>query len=64
MMLQWSKIDASFYGYYFKFQRDINYHMEACFVDPRCAGQLYTKCRRSGYTNIAASKVDDVGTST
>ena len=38
--------------------------MEACFVDPRCAGQLYTKCRRSGYTNVAASKVDDVGTST
>ena len=64
MMLQWSKIDASFYGYYLQFQRDINYHMEACFVDPRCAGQLYTKCRRSGYTNVAASKVDDVGTST
>ena len=64
MMLQWSKIDASFYGYYLKFQADINYHMEACFVDPRCAGQLYTKCRRSGYTNVAASKVDDVGTST
>ena len=64
MMLQWSKIDASFYGYYLKFQRDINYHMEACIVDPRCAGQIYTKCRRSGYTNVAASKVDDVGTST
>lgn len=64
MMLQWSKIDASFYGYYMKFQSHINYHMEACMVDPRCAGQLYTKCRRSGYTNIAASKVDDVGTST
>ena len=64
MMLQWSKIDASFYGYYLKFQADINYHMEACFVDPRCAGQLYTKCRRSGYTNVAANKVDDVGTST
>ena len=64
MMLQWSKIDASFYGYYLRFQRDINYHMQACFVDPRCAGQLYTKCRRSGYTNVAASKVDDVGTST
>jgi len=64
MMLQWSKIDASFYGYYLKFQADINYHMEACFVDPRCAGQLYTKCRRSGYTNVAASKVDDIGTST
>ena len=64
MMLQWSKIDASFYGYYLKFQRDINYHMEACMVDPRCAGQIYTKCRRSGYTNVAASKVDDVGTST
>ena len=64
MMLQWSKIDASFYGYYLQFQRDINYHMEACFVDTRCAGQLYTKCRRSGYTNVAASKVDDVGTST
>lgn len=64
MLLQWSKIDASFYGYYLQFQRDIFYHMEACIVDPRCAGQLYTKCRRSGYTNVAASAVDDVGTST
>ena len=64
MMLQWSKIDASFYGYYLKFQRDIMIHLEACFVDPRCAGQIYTKCRRSGYTNVASSVLDDVGTST
>lgn len=55
MMLQWSKIDASFYGDYLSFQRDLFIHAEACRVDPRCVGQLFVKCRRSGYTNIASS---------
>tara|TARA_B100000963_G_scaffold52815_1_gene40903 strand:+ start:2748 stop:4856 length:2109 start_codon:yes stop_codon:yes gene_type:complete len=54
MFLQWSKIDIGFPSY-LKFQRDIFLHMAACEVDPRCIGQLYTKCRRSGYTNICAS---------
>ena len=55
MMLQWSKIDASFYGQYLSFQRDLFIHAEACKIDPRCVGQLFVKCRRSGYTNISSA---------
>ena len=55
MMLQWSKIDASFYGAYLSFQRDLFIHAEACKIDPRCVGQLFVKCRRSGYTNISSA---------
>lgn len=47
--LQWGKYDFG-RPYYFKFQADIAYHLKACFVDPRCMGQNYVKCRRSGYT--------------
>ena len=36
--------------------------MAACEADPRCIGQLYTKCRRSGYTNICASVLVDEST--
>jgi hypothetical protein len=36
--------------------------MAACEVDPRCIGQLYTKCRRSGYTNICSSVLVDEAT--
>ena len=55
MMLQWSKIDASFYGQYLSFQRDLFIHAEACKIDSRCVGQLFVKCRRSGYTNISSA---------
>ena len=58
MLLQWSKIDIG-YPYYLAFQREIFIHMAACEADPRCIGQLYTKCRRSGYTNICASVLVD-----
>ena len=58
MLLQWSKIDIG-YPYYLAFQREIFLHMAACEADPRCIGQLYTKCRRSGYTNICASVLVD-----
>ncbi len=58
MLLQWSKIDIG-YPYYLAFQREIFLHMVACEADPRCIGQLYTKCRRSGYTNICASVLVD-----
>jgi len=54
MLLQWSPMDIG-YPYYFEFQRDIFIHMQACFVDPRCMGQDYVKCRRSGYTNMCSS---------
>jgi hypothetical protein len=62
MLLQWTKIDGSFYGYYLAFQRKLQIHAEACEVDPRCVGQNYVKCRRSGYTNIAVGKILNKGT--
>jgi hypothetical protein len=61
MMLQWTKMDIG-YPYFLSFQRDIFLHMAACEIDPRCIGQLYTKCRRSGYTNICSAVLVDEGT--
>lgn len=61
MFLQWSKIDVG-YPSYLAFQREIFLHMAACEADSRCIGQLYTKCRRSGYTNICASVLVDEAT--
>jgi hypothetical protein len=61
MFLQWSKIDIG-YPSYLAFQREIFLHMAACEADPRCIGQLYTKCRRSGYTNICSSVLVDEAT--
>jgi hypothetical protein len=61
MMLQWTYLDVG-YPYYLSFQRDIFIHMAACEADPRCLGQLYTKCRRSGYTNICSSVLVDEAT--
>jgi len=61
MMLQWTKLDVG-YPYYLAFQRNIFLHMAACEADPRCIGQLYTKCRRSGYTNICAAVLVDEAT--
>ena len=61
MLLQWSKIDIGF-PYYLAFQREIFLHMAACEADTRCLGQLYTKCRRSGYTNICSSVLVDEAT--
>ncbi len=62
MLLQWTKIDGSFYGYYLSFQRKLQIHAEACEVDPRCVGQNFVKCRRSGYTNMAVGKTLNKGT--
>jgi len=53
MMLQWSKIDIG-YPSFLDFQRKLFTHFAACEADPRCLGQIYTKCRRSGYTNMSA----------
>jgi len=61
MLLQWTKMDVG-HPSYLRFQRDIFIHMAACEADPRCIGQLYTKCRRSGYTNICASVLLDEAT--
>jgi hypothetical protein len=61
MLLQWSKIDVG-YPYFLEFQRQIFLHMAACEADPLCVGQLYTKCRRSGYTNICSSVLVDEAT--
>ena len=61
MMLQWTKLDIG-HPYFLNFQREIFLHMAACEVDPRCIGQLYTKCRRSGYTNICSAVLVDEAT--
>lgn len=61
MFLQWSKIDIG-YPHFLQFQREIFIHFAACEADERCIGQLYTKCRRSGYTNICTAILVDEGT--
>jgi len=61
MMLQWSKLDIG-YPYYLEFQQRLFVHQKACEVDPRSLGQVYTKCRRSGYTNMSACTLVDEGT--
>jgi len=61
MMLQWTRMDIG-YPDYLQFQREIFIHLAACESDPRCIGQLYTKCRRSGYTNICSSVLVDEAT--
>tara|TARA_R110000822_G_scaffold300473_1_gene423858 strand:- start:2133 stop:4259 length:2127 start_codon:yes stop_codon:yes gene_type:complete len=61
MMLQWSKLDIG-YGYYLEFQSRLFTHFAACEADPRSMGQMYTKCRRSGYTNMSASILVDEAT--
>lgn len=61
MLLQWTRMDVG-YPSYLAFQREILLHMAACEADPRCIGQLYTKCRRSGYTNICSSVLVDEAT--
>ena len=61
MMLQWTRMDIG-YPNFLSFQRDIFLHLAACEADPRCIGQLYTKCRRSGYTNICSAVLLDEAT--
>jgi len=61
MMLQWSKLDIG-HPYYLEFQQRLFVHQKACEVDPRSLGQVYTKCRRSGYTNMSACTLVDEGT--
>ena len=61
MMLQWTRMDIG-YPSFLSFQREIFLHLAACEADPRCIGQLYTKCRRSGYTNICSSVLLDEAT--
>ena len=60
MFLQWSKIDIGYPGY-LDFQRKLFVHLAACEADPRSLGQIYTKCRRSGYTNMSAATLVDEG---
>lgn len=61
MMLQWSKLDIG-YPYYLEFQHRLFLHQRACECDPRSMGQIYTKCRRSGYTNMSAAVLLDEAT--
>ena len=61
MMLQWSKMDIG-YASFLDFQRKLFVHFAACEADSRCIGQMYTKCRRSGYTNMSAAILVDEAT--
>ena len=61
MMLQWTRMDIG-YPSFLEFQKNIFVHLAACEADPRCIGQLYTKCRRSGYTNICSAVLLDEAT--
>ena len=61
MNLQCIKFDFG-YPKDLSFQRDIFLLMAACEADSRCVGQIYTKCRRSGYTNICSSVLLDEST--
>ena len=61
MFLQWSKVDVGYPGF-LKFQQQIYLHLAACEADERCLGQLYTKCRRSGYTIMCSSNIVDEAT--
>jgi hypothetical protein len=61
MFLQWSNIDIG-YPSYLEFQRRLFIHQAACEADPRSMGQIYTKCRRSGYTNMSSSILVDEAT--
>ena len=61
MMLQWTRMDIG-YPDYLEFQRKIFVHLAACEADPRCIGQMYTKCRRSGYTNVCSAVLLDEAT--
>lgn len=58
--LQWAKIDIG-YPEFLSFQRTLFLHMEACAVDDRCLGQVYVKCRRSGYTQMTSSVLVNEG---
>ena len=61
MLLQWSKMDIG-YASYLEFQQRLFIHFAACEADNRSIGQMYTKCRRSGYTNMSAAILVDEGT--
>jgi len=61
MFLQWSKIDIG-YPSFLQFQWKLFIHQMACEVDPRSYGQVYVKCRRSGYTNMCSSILIDEAT--
>ena len=56
MQLQWGKMkDGDIYPSYREAQRDLSYHKLACWVDPRCMGQIFLKSRQTGYTYGALS---------
>lgn len=59
--LQWASIDVGYPDY-----RDANrilfYFWEACKADPRCFGMMYLKIRRSGFSFVASSECENIGT--
>ena len=61
MLLQWSPMDVG-YPFFLDFQRRLYIHLEATVVDNRSFGQVYTKTRRTGYSNVATAVLVDDGT--
>lgn len=45
-------------------QLNMNYHSEACVLDPRCVGELFVKSRRTGFTYDKIGRFLDEATST
>jgi hypothetical protein len=62
--LQWCKMKDD--GKYMSFryaQLRMFYHLEACIVDKRCLGQVFLKSRRTGFTYVILSILQNMSTS-
>jgi hypothetical protein len=62
MFLQWSKIDIGYPGYLDFQRKTIRFTLLRARQTLVAMGQVYTKCRRSGYTNMSAATLVDEGT--
>lgn len=63
--LQWCKmLDSGGYMDFRYAQLYMFYHLEACFIDDRCLGQIFVKSRRTGFTYIILSIILNHSTST
>jgi len=65
MALQWIKmLDTGGYMDFRYAQRDMFYFTQACAVDPRCLGEIFTKSRRTGFTYQIICQMINEGTYT
>ena len=58
MFLQWADFDFGYPNFMYA-QWLWHIHAEACFVDPRCFGQIVGKNRRWGWTSMATNYITD-----